>query len=57
MRRVSCNVSVSRSLATQNHYPAIDVLQSVSRVMPSITSNEHRELAGRLRELNSMYDR
>lgn len=43
------HVVLSRDLAAQNHYPAIDVLASVSRVMPQITSPEHREAAGRLR--------
>ncbi|MGE5591741.1 MAG: flagellar protein export ATPase FliI [Bacillota bacterium] len=43
------HVVLSRDLAAQNHYPAIDVLASVSRVMPQITSAEHRDAAGRLR--------
>ena len=45
------HIVLSRDLAAQNHYPAIDVLQSVSRVMPSVTSQEHRAAAGRLRDL------
>src|SRR5205085_7263167 len=51
------HIVLTRALATQNHYPAIDVLQSVSRVMPSITTDEHRALAGRLRSLLATYER
>jgi FliI/YscN family ATPase len=51
------HIVLSRALATQNHYPAIDVLQSVSRVMPSITSPEHRALAGTMRALLATYER
>ncbi|MEI7925106.1 MAG: FliI/YscN family ATPase [Chloroflexota bacterium] len=51
------HIVLSRALAAQNHYPAIDVLQSVSRVMPSITTREHRGDAGRMRELMARYER
>jgi len=51
------HIVLSRALAAQNHYPAIDVLASVSRVMPSITTREHRADAGRMRELMARYDR
>jgi flagellum-specific ATP synthase/type III secretion protein N (ATPase) len=51
------HIVLSRELAAENHYPAIDVLQSVSRVMPSITTGEHRAAAGRLRELLARYRR
>ena len=51
------HIVMTRELAEQNHYPAVDVLQSVSRVMPSITSEEHRESAGRMRELLARYGR
>jgi len=49
------HVVLSRDLAHQNHYPAIDVLQSVSRVMPAVTTPEHREAAGDLRSLLATY--
>jgi flagellum-specific ATP synthase len=49
------HVVLSRRLAAQNHYPAIDVLSSVSRLMPELTSPEHRQAAGALREALSVY--
>ena len=51
------HIVLSRALAAQNHYPAIDVLGSVSRVMPSITDAAHREVAGRLRAMLATYER
>jgi flagellum-specific ATP synthase len=51
------HIVLSRELAAQNHYPAIDVLQSVSRVMPAITSEDHRAAAGRMREFIARYRR
>lgn len=45
------HVVLTRSLAAENHYPAVDVLQSISRVMPAVISPEHRQQAGRVREL------
>ncbi len=51
------HIVLSRALAAQNHYPAIDVLQSVSRVMPAVTSPEHRANAGRMRELMARFER
>ncbi|HSV73877.1 MAG TPA: flagellar protein export ATPase FliI [Chthonomonadales bacterium] len=49
------HVVLSRALAHQNHYPAIDVLQSVSRVMPAVTTASHRASAGDLRSLLATY--
>jgi ATP synthase in type III secretion protein N len=42
---------LSRKLASANHYPAIDVLQSVSRVMDRVADGEHRQAAGMARRL------
>ncbi len=49
------HVVLSRELASQNHYPAIDVLNSVSRVMNDIVSPSHLEGAGRVRSILSTY--
>ncbi|MEO7425818.1 MAG: FliI/YscN family ATPase [Fibrobacteria bacterium] len=46
------HIVLSRSLAHRNHYPAIDVLKSVSRCMSDVTSKEHRAATGKL--LNAM---
>lgn len=49
------HIILSRKLAAANHYPAVSVLDSVSRVMNQITTEEHRTAAGRVRELMSRY--
>lgn len=49
------HIVLTRELAMQNHYPAIDVLQSVSRVMTDVISPEHKKLAGQLREHLAVY--
>lgn len=46
---------LSRKLAAKGHYPAIDVLESISRLMTDITPPEHRESAQVVRELMSAY--
>ncbi|MGZ4493274.1 MAG: EscN/YscN/HrcN family type III secretion system ATPase, partial [Nocardioides sp.] len=45
------HVVLSRRLATSGHFPAIDVLESISRVVPAITTPEQREDAVTLRRL------
>ena len=45
------HIVLSRDLAAANHYPAIDVLDSLSRVMSTITTPEHKAAAAKIREL------
>ena len=49
------HIILSRNLAAANHYPAIDILASTSRVQNAVVSREHRSAAGRLRELMAKY--
>jgi flagellum-specific ATP synthase len=49
------HIVLTRELADQNHYPAIDVLKSISRVMEDIASLQHKHNAGRLKELLATY--
>ncbi len=49
------HIILSRKIAAQNHYPAIDILQSVSRLMSEIDTPEHKKAAGQLRNLLSLY--
>jgi flagellum-specific ATP synthase len=49
------HIVLSRDLAHRNHYPAVDILQSISRVMPDVTSEEHRRAAGKIRNLLAIY--
>ena len=49
------HIMLNRKLAHKNHYPAIDVLQSISRVMSSIVDSEHKEAAGKLKNVLATY--
>ena len=51
------HIVLSRTLAESGHYPAIDVEQSASRVMHSVVSRDHFELARRFRAIYSKYER
>ncbi|WP_366922994.1 flagellar protein export ATPase FliI [Metallumcola ferriviriculae] len=49
------HIVLSRSIAAKNHFPAIDILESVSRLMNDICDEEHKRLAGRLKNLLATY--
>lgn len=49
------HVVLSRRLASSGHYPAVDVLESVSRVMPVITTSDHRKAAQKVLDVLSTY--
>ncbi len=49
------HIVLSRELASRAHYPAIDVLMSVSRLMPDVVDEEHLNLAMKLRETLAVY--
>ena len=49
------HIVLSRKLGAANHYPAVDVLASASRVMNQVVDPQHKHNAGRLRELMAKY--
>ncbi|HQI16468.1 MAG TPA: flagellar protein export ATPase FliI [Bacillota bacterium] len=49
------HIVLSRSLANKNHYPAIEVLASVSRVMPNIVDDEHKNNSNEFKNIMSVY--
>lgn len=49
------HIMLSRNLANKNHYPAISILESVSRVMNDIVDVEHKELAFEIKEILATY--
>jgi type III secretion protein N (ATPase) len=51
------HVILSRDVAARNHWPAVDVLPSLSRLMTAVADAGHRAAAARLRELLAAYER
>ncbi len=51
------HIVLSRSLAAANHYPAIDVGMSISRLMVELVDQDHQMLASRLRDILSVYEK
>lgn len=49
------HIMLSRKLGHKNHYPAIDVLQSISRCMTMVTTKEHRQAASKLKTVLATY--
>lgn len=52
---VDGHIVLSRQLAHKGHFPAIDILQSASRVMKAVTSPEHAKMANKMREMLATY--
>ncbi len=50
------HIMLNRKLAQKNHYPAVDVLQSISRCMSQIATREHKAAAGKLRNVMATYN-
>lgn len=50
------HIVLSRKLANSNHFPAIDVNASISRLMTEIAGEEHKELASQMRDILSLYE-
>jgi type III secretion protein N (ATPase) len=51
------HIILNRALGSRNHWPAIDVLPSLSRVMTGIVSDEHKAAAAKLREVLATYEK
>ncbi len=50
------HIMLNRKLAHKNHYPAIDILQSISRCMSQIATKEHKNFAGKLKNVLATYN-
>lgn len=51
------HIVLTRKLANANHFPAIDINASISRLMNAIVTLEHREMASKMRDILSVYDK
>jgi len=49
------HVVLTRELASQNHYPSIDILNSISRLMIDVAGPDHNQAGGRLRDVLAAY--
>ena len=49
------HIILSRKLGHRNHYPAIDILQSISRVMSTVAAKSHKDAAGKLKNVLATY--
>lgn len=49
------HIMLSRDLAHRNHYPAVDVLQSISRVMGDVVTKEHKSAAAKVKNWLAVY--
>lgn len=50
------HIVLTRKLANSNHFPAIDINASISRLMANIVSDEHKDIASRMRDILSLYE-
>jgi len=51
------HVILNRDLGARNHWPAIDILPSLSRVMSGIASDDHKKAAGKMRQVLAAYEK
>ncbi len=51
------HIILNRALGARNHWPAVDILPSLSRVMSGIASDEHKKAAAKLREVLATYEK
>lgn len=49
------HIMLSRKIAMKNHYPAIDILASISRLMSDIATDQHKKMASKIRQLMAIY--